>query len=147
MKKNLEVVLGIVPYAKNCPALRVTHLVYINEKKDDKFWEEKIGVCFGRMNENYQFEMTANKIELEYKDAESLINLFKKTNYTHNDPRYTFCWPDLVEIPEWLYFDEENRGWWHEEPPMGTPGKWLKYKDYIAKRSDDEQLAPDTQKS
>lgn len=133
MRKKLEVVLGVVPYSKNCPALRITHLVYIDPKKDDKFWEGRICLCFGHMNDNYEFEETKNKIELGYEEAESLINVFKKTNYTHNDPRFTFCWPDLVEIPEWLYFNEEDRSWWHEQPPIGTDGKWLKYKDYVAK--------------
>ena len=136
MKKKLEIALGVIPYEKNCPALRVTHLVYIDENRDDKFWKGKIGVCFGRMNDDYEFEESGNKIELEYNDAESLINLFKETNYTHSDPRYTFSWTDLVEIPDWLYFDEERGSWWHEKPPVGAEGKWLKYKDYLAKQAD-----------
>ncbi len=134
MKKKLEVTLGVIPpYSKNCPSLRVTHIVYIDKNKEDKFWKRAIGIYFGRVNDQFHFEETA-QIELEYDEANSLSHLFGLTKYNHYDPASVFSWSDLAEIPDWLYYNEANGCWWHEKPPMDAAGIWIKYKDYLAKQ-------------
>jgi hypothetical protein len=140
MSKKLELILGYIRDSDGKKAIRVTRILYLGNKiKDVKSTDgnERVGDKYGIGLEFLEREIngkfkTCNQIELSYDNAVSFIDLIKNSHY-HN-PADTFRWDSLLEIPDWLYYNEDDFCWWHEKPPEDVIGKWIKYKDYLRKQ-------------
>jgi len=123
MEKKLEILLGdfFSKSSEDGTWLRVTNIVHIDENKSEKFWKKTIGISVG-----------AAKIEIEYDLANHLSHLLEMTKFALKDPISSISFGNLVEIPDWLYYNESD-GCWCEKLPEDDDGCWIKYKDYLAK--------------
>jgi hypothetical protein len=71
------------------------------------------------------------KVEFRSDEVKELIHCLEKSLRT--DPEDKFLWGSLTMIPDWVWVNEEDGCWWHEEPPTEVLGRWKKYEEYLKK--------------